>query len=119
MEHVTEKITITYEFWWEVTLLVDPTKIDKFKEQILLYMNGSERIENENGDIKKAFLKMLVIELIEMSMHFNQKGIEKEFENKEGWYPLTIDNGVKIIDIDSFRFDEDELSFEQEEYDGN
>ena len=91
-----EKITITYEFWWEVTLLVDPTKIDKFKEQILFYMNGGERIENENGDIKKAFLKMLVIELIEMSMHFNQKGIEKEFENKEGWYPLTM-MGVGLL----------------------
>lgn len=114
-----EKITVTYEFWWEVTLLVDPTKLHIFEEQVLFWMNGKDRIKNEKGDIKKAFLKMLVIELIEMSIHLNQKGIEKEFENKEGWYPLTIENGVRIIDIDSFHFDEDDLIFEQDESDGN
>lgn len=104
-----EKFNVIYEQWWELTLEVDPTKVENFKQQLEFWSGGKHRIKKEKGDVKIAFLKMLAEEIIVMSMTMNTFGICKEFEEKEGWLPLTIENGVKIIEMDCWNFDQDDF----------
>lgn len=108
-----EKFKFTYECWWDLILEVDPTKTENFKEQLLFWSGGHDRIRSENGDLKMAFLKMLAEEIIQMSLTMNENGIIHEFENKEGWLPLTIENGVRIVEVDSFQFDGDDFFIEK------
>jgi hypothetical protein len=64
---MSKKYKFTYE-WWDLELEVDPRKLGNFEEQLLFWSGGEDRIAKENGDVKKAFLKMLVAEIIVMSM---------------------------------------------------
>jgi translation initiation factor 2 alpha subunit (eIF-2alpha) len=45
-------------------------------------------------------------EIMWLSADYNLKGILREFENKEGFYPLTEENGIRIKYIDDFRTDD-------------
>lgn len=101
-----EKFKIDYDYW-TVELEIDPTKISNFKEQLMFWGGGEYWIARERGDVKIAFIKLLARELVRMSMDYNLKGIIKEFENKEGWLPLNIEHGVRVLSIDDFTFDED------------
>jgi hypothetical protein len=87
--------------------------LGNFEEQLLFWSGGEDRIAKENGDVKKAFLKMLVAEIIVMSMTMSAHQIYKKFEQKEGWLPLDIENGVKICAMDCWHFDEDDFFIEK------
>jgi hypothetical protein len=98
-----ETITLSYD-WWEAIVEVDdtPSTIRVMKEQLLFWGGGQEWIDEEDGDIKAAYLKKLGRTLLVESMEWNLKGVLSAFENREGWAPLDGTYGVKLTQIDSW-----------------
>ena len=109
-----KKVRINFE-WWDCAVEIEQNQqtLDYMKEQLLFWSGGQRRIDKENGDIEKAYLKMLGYELILMSIDYNLYGILSEFKDKEGWYSLDGSYGVKLISIDEWEFDKDEFYIEE------
>lgn len=105
-----KKVKITHD-WWDATLEIQesPETLEAMKEQLLFWMSGEDMIEAAGGDIEKAYLKMLAVELIHTSIEWNIEGVKSQFEEKEGWAPLDGTKGVTLIRIDSWEFSEDDF----------
>ena len=75
-------------------------------------MGGQERIDDEDGDIEKAYLKMLGQQMIHMSMNLNVLGIKEQFEEMEGWYSLDGKFGVTLLRVDNWEFSASDFDIE-------
>jgi len=73
--------------WWEAIVEVDLTTqtLELMKEQLLFWMGGQQMIDDADGCIETAYLRMLGQALIRESMDLTLTGIIKEYESKEGW----------------------------------
>ena len=109
-----KKVKIGFD-WWdavvEITESEETTNI--MREQLLFWMGGQRMIDDADGDVEEAYLKMLAVELINSSMDYTLSGVLKDFEEKEGWATLDGTFGVKLISVNEWKFDEDEFFFEE------
>lgn len=103
---------------WEYIVEIDEEKAKKpIKEMVEFWASWEKELSENDNDYTKTFLKMLGknILLIIISNNYNLYGVLQEFKNeKEGWYPLDGEYGIKIIDFDDFEIERDD--FEIEEY---
>ena len=108
------RINLTFD-WWEAVVEVErcDKTTEKMKAQLLFWMNGQHRIDEEKGDIEKAYLKMLTQQLIYLSMEFNTFGIKEEMADMEGWYSIDGKHGVKLLTADTWRFMECDVRLEE------
>lgn len=111
-----EKIyKITYDITWDMTVGIkqDKETLNNMREMLLYWMNGQGRIDDAKGDVQTAFLKMLAEHAIIESLEYNTHGVTEELGESEGWCPLDGSHGVRIIRVDSFRFDVSEFSVKE------
>lgn len=99
---------IVYE-WWEAVVEIADDSTDKMKEQVQFWVHGEQWIKEADGDVELAYLRMLGQSLIAESMQWNLYGILKEWENREGWYPLDGSGGVKLVSVDRWEFSDDDF----------
>lgn len=106
-----KKVKLQYE-WWEAVLEINYNEntLQWMKDQVLFWIGGQDAIDEQDGDVEKAYLKMLGVKLLELSSEYNLYGVEKEFEDMEGWAQLDSTFGVIIRGIDSWKVDESEIS---------
>jgi len=110
---VMKTVKLTYD-WWEAVLEVDESKATKavMKEQLLFWLGGQDRINEADGDVEKAYLKMLAGRLILLSMEWNVEGVKDQIKESEGWVPIDGTYGVKLVSIDAWEFSEAEIFFD-------
>ncbi len=108
------EINLTFD-WWEAVVEVE--RCDKttglMKEQLLFWMGGQDRIDEEDGDIEKAYLKMLTQQIICLSMEFNTFGIKDEIGDMEGWCSIDGKDGVKLLTADTWEFSDSDVHLEE------
>lgn len=105
------KVKMSFE-GWEAEVKIDDRVNPKemMEEQLLFWTAGESRIAKEDGDIEKAYLKMLAQEMLPLSQGLNISGVKSEFKNREGWGSLDGKFGVTLTAIDSWYVDEDDIS---------
>jgi len=108
------RINLTFD-WWEAVVEVErcDKTTEKMKAQLLFWMNGQHRIDEEKGDIEKAYLKMLTQQLIYLSMEFSISGIKDEFRGMEGWYSIEGRHGVELLTADTWKFSVTDVFLEE------
>lgn len=101
-----KKVKIEFD-WWEADVLIEdtPETLEKMKEQLLFWMGGQQWIDDEDGDVEMAYLKMLTRTILPLSMDYNLFGIVEKISDREGWYPIDGTHGVKLISCDSWYFE--------------
>ena len=69
--------------------------------------------DKENNPIDEV-LKKYALEAIRVATFndFNEYGVISEFENKEGYCRLDGSNGIELVEITGYEFDEDSLFLE-------
>lgn len=69
-----------------------------FKDMILFWSGGQERLDENNGDILKTFLIQLcnrcILFLAEDEL--NTEGLISKFNGLEGWHPMDGSFGIRI-----------------------
>jgi len=104
-------VKISYE-WWEATVEIfrsDETT-NNMKEQLLFWGGGQERIDNQDGNIEQAYLKMLGEYLIaESIIGWTVKGLIDEWNDKEGWSKLDGSAGIKLLSCSNWEFETEEF----------
>ncbi len=110
-----DKFKLTYD-WWEAILEIDGSKdtIRVMEDQLLFWMGGQERIDDEDGDIVRAYLKMLCTKLLLLSMDWNIDGINHALKESEGWALLDGSFGVKLVSVDRWELSEGDFFIEKE-----
>ena len=97
--------------WWEAVVEIEESEATTaaMKEQLLFWSGGQDRIDNADGDIEKAYLKMLGSHMIFESIGMNIEGVKSAFDDEEGWCPIRGKNGVNLVSVDEWEFSEDEI----------
>jgi len=100
--------------WWEAKLKItyNENTLKWMENQVLFWVGGQDRIDDEDGDVEKAYLKMLANFIIHESIEYNAYGIRAEIEKAEGWAALDERFGVELISVDTWSFQEDEFHFD-------
>lgn len=109
-----KKVKLSFD-WWDAVVEIDdsPKTLGLMQEQVLFWMGGPELIDDEGGNIEKAYLKMLAKEILFLSAEYNLYGVISEFENKEGWASLDGRHGVRLTSIDAWSFASNDISVEE------
>ncbi|MCH8567597.1 MAG: DUF2528 family protein [Balneolales bacterium] len=68
--------------------------------------------DKENDPVEEC-LKKICLEVIRVATanNYNEHGVISDFENKEGWYRLNGEDGVKLMRVDAYEFSEDKCKF--------
>jgi len=109
-----KRVKISFD-WWEAEVEIDESEktLEIMRSQIMFWMDGEKELVRYDGNAEKAYLKMLGQELLPMSREYNLSGILSEFEDLEGWAPLDGSFGVKLISVDSWYFEKNDIRLEQ------
>jgi len=77
------------------------------------WTNPKNRLSDSNGDITETVLRLLMkdVYLIQAKNNYTTEGVVEEFnwdKNRgiEGWVMMDGSNGIKIISVDEFEFDD-------------
>lgn len=104
---------IVYDMWWEAVVEIADNAEPFMREQLLFWSDGQSLIDDADGDVETAFLKFLGESLLYESMDNSLYGILKEWEKREGWYPLDGSYGVKLTHIDEWEFNRNDFQIRQ------
>lgn len=100
---------ITFDFW-EAKIEIDTVKAEAvIKEMVEFWTGWEHRLYLNDGDYIKTFLENLAQVIIRDSIEWNLQGVRRAFENREGWCKMDGTEGIKIIYIDRWTFDEDDF----------
>lgn len=83
--------------------------IDWIKEMVDFWTGSSDRLEENDGDYTKTFLKQLASECFKIGLanNYNTHGIVEEFADKEGWVSMDGAYGIKILNTDDCNIPDD------------
>lgn len=106
------RVRISYQDW-DADLEIAEGFTDRMREQVEFWHGGEQRLRRLDGDVEKAYLEILAVELIILSIEFSVEGVIREFQNfkREGWYPIDGSYGVRLIAIDNWSFDENDFHY--------
>lgn len=106
-----KRYTLTYASQFDVVVEIDDTICtDELLHEINnFWSSADDRLDDADGDITKAVLKMLALFCLRLSSDkFVESYLTKE-HNEEGWPVLDGSYGIKLISVDDFTFDDDEI----------
>lgn len=101
------EIEIDFDFkhkWNEV----ETSQIDAIHTMNNFFTGSEDRLNEADGDVVVAFLKMITKKILMMSIEFycNAYGIVLQFDKgEEGYIKLDGSQGMKLIDLDIPDFD--------------
>jgi len=100
-----------YDYWCDVIFEVDT---EKYTEELALTtLEFFTWHYNKTSDPIIEVLKKISIQCLSLSLDgYNIYGVIEDFDNKEGFPKLDGSLGLKLITIDDFSLDEDNLSLE-------
>jgi len=75
-----------------------------------LWDEGYEEDENCIDEVLKKYAMEAI--QIATSHNYNDYGVTKEFQDKEGWIPLCKENGIELVYVDGYSFRESLLTLE-------
>lgn len=89
---------------WEmrIKLRQDKETESKCRETVEFFSGGEAIIDHYNYDVFKAFAAFIAPEVMWLSSDYNLPGIIKKFEDKEGFYPFTEENGINLCYVGNF-----------------
>lgn len=100
-----QKYNLSYD--WQDLAEVEIDESEKtsalMKEMLLFWSSGEDRLAENNGNITKAWLKMLGAFLIRNRRRPN---------DDEGWCDLDGSHGIKITYFTEWEIDEDNIEIE-------
>lgn len=72
---------------------------------------------DRDGDPFEEFLKKLAIEIFKIGFagNLSEYGVTEEFKENEGWPKLNSKSGLKLVYLQNFEFDEDNLTMQFKE----
>lgn len=96
------------DFGWEMRIEIrqDKETETRCREMVEFFANGERRLKRHNNDAYKAFASFVAPEIMWLSADYNLQGIIKAFENKEGFYSFTEENGIRLKHADDFIMDD-------------
>lgn len=89
---------------------------DEMLHEINNFWNGADhRLENEDGNVVNAILKMLHRRALYLDVEYRYSldGLISLFDTQEGWPPMNGTAGIKIIALDSLEIDDDRIEIEE------
>lgn len=108
------KHKITFD-WWEAVIEIkdDEKTTENMKEQLLFFMGGQTAIDDEGGDIIKAYLKHMAPILIKESIAWKKEGVIRQITDSvyEGLLPIDGSFGITLLSIDNWEFNDDDFDF--------
>jgi hypothetical protein len=71
------------------------------------WMGWEFRLKMNDGNYVKTFLQQLAVGAIQTQMinSYNVRGVVREYDSKEGWYPMNGDYGITIIDVGYYKLE--------------
>lgn len=107
------KITLSYE-WWEADFEVDLEKAaPACKESLDFFGDPIKREDDSPLELVKAFLQFWGPTLIDASVRRGTESVIEYMSKEEGIYPLDGSHGVKLANIESWRFEPDDFQVRQ------
>ncbi len=109
-------ITVQIDFGFKIKHNPNFTVEGAIKEMVEFWTGYEKRLDQNDGDYTKTFLKQLCQEciVIQMSENYNLLGIIKEFNDREGWNKMDGDYGIEIVSFEPTDFS-DQSDYEIED----
>ena len=85
--------------WWEAVVEIEESEATTgaMKEQLLFWSGGQDRIDNADGDIEKAYLKMLGSHMIFESIGMNIEGVKTLLMMKKAGVQFVVKMGLILF----------------------
>lgn len=71
------------------------------KESLLFFSGGEDLLEEEDGDVFRAYFRLLAPTLMKESLDWNTNGVISEIGDAEGFAPIDGSCGIKLVSCDS------------------
>jgi len=109
--------TFKYEYGsWDAycELTIDTEKFKKEDAEILLGFFIWDY--DENADPVDEYMKKIAMQCIKVATFkgINKDGVIDEFKEMEGWPHLDGTNGITLVSVTAYEFDESSLELEEE-----
>lgn len=114
----TYKLTHS-ETYWDGTVEIDdanPTAAEVMQQVVEFWMGSETRLNENDGDYTRTFLKMLGQKLVLMQLHlgYNLAGIIEEMADEEGGPMLDGSHGIKLVRCDCPEVNEEDIYIAEE-----
>jgi len=118
-----QQFKISYDWDWEMKVEIDfdfPNIMGEIKDMVEFWSNWEERLDDNDGDYVKTFLKQLGQKVYFMindcgsvySLLNSFDWDDKFFGGEEGYCKMDGSKGIKIIRADSWSVDKEEFEVE-------
>lgn len=89
------------ETYWDGSVEIDhenPDAVEAMKQAVEFWTGWEDRLDENDGDYTKTFLKSLGEKLVLMQLHlgYNLSGIIQDMAEEEGWPLLNGTYGIKL-----------------------
>ena len=111
-----KRYTIQYDWMFDVVVTIDHDVMtdEKLHEINNFWSGAEERLRRSKGNVTDAVLRMLALRAFHMTItDLDAIGRLRRGE-EEGWPPLDGSEGILLVSLDDFEFDEDEISIKME-----
>lgn len=111
-----KRYTITYDWTFDMVVEIDHDVMtdEKLHEINNFWSNNLTRLQRADGDVTKAVLAMLGLTAFSMWVSENAEYTLK-YQGVEGWPKLDGSEGILLVSLDTFEFDEDDITIKMEE----
>lgn len=111
-----KRYTVTYGWTFDMIVEIDHAVMtdEKLHEINDFWSNNLTRLQRADGDVTKAVLAMLGLTAFSMSVSENAE-YRLKYMGVEGWPKLNGSAGILLVSLDTFEFDEDEITIKTEE----
>lgn len=112
-----KRYTLTHDFVRDVVIEIDDSICtDALLHEINnFWSNAKFRLDEAAGNITLAVLKMLAERCWMLSTHYFVDSYLTKEHNEEGWPILDGRHGIKLISVDDFTIDSDDIRLESSE----
>lgn len=123
-----KKYTVTYDpliHGWSCEIMINEefitmpgtkhqsTTLDCIKTMVDFWYDSKQRLNENNGDYVKTFLKQLASRILfEAANGNNLYGVVSSFDDREGWCKMDGSFGIEILQVDEFDIEQSDFSIE-------
>lgn len=103
----TRRYRVTYD-WWELVVDIRQDKVTLAKaREMVLFWDGGDDLLKASAGVNEAFLLHLARNLIRFAVYEDSPA--DALQEEEGWYKLDGTDGINVVSVDPWDFDEDEF----------
>jgi hypothetical protein len=101
---------------WEMSIqLKQDEKTKSLCLEVLSFFSGGEgHIRRADGDIFKAYVMFVAPTILFKSADHTLEGVVRQFDDLEGFYPWTEENGIRLTQVDELLIDSDQFEIVSE-----